>query len=131
MVAQAASPFKITWRVSEESADKMRWLKRGGRDFEAVTPGLLHDMGAAWRAAAIVLLKSKRPADPKAPWQAAADVYRDRVVDRLRLGGGDVRGRMKALSPEYVKRKGFDRIGYLSGKLLKELSKSRVTVKRA
>lgn len=131
MMAQAASPFTITWKVKEESANKMRWLKRGGRDFEKITAPLLREMGKAYRAAAIVLLKSKRPTDPKAPWQAAADVYRDRVVSRLRTGGGDVKADMRKLSPEYVKRKGFSRIGYLTGKLLRDLSNSKVTVKRA
>lgn len=131
MMAQATSPFTITWKVKEDSANKMRWLRRSGRDFEKVTAPLLREMGEAYRAAAIVLLTSKRPADPKAPWQAAADVYRERVVSRLRTGGGDVKGGMRELSPEYVKRKGFSRIGYLTGKLLRDLSNSRVTVKRA
>lgn len=128
MMAQAAVPFQVTWKVPDLAADKLRWLTRSKRDFLKVNRVVLHEMGDAYREAAIALLHSRRKLDPRSPWQAAAETYKDRVVARLRTGGGDVKGEMKPLSPGYIKEKGFSRIGYRSGDLLRDIVRSKVTV---
>lgn len=130
MMAQAAVPFQVTWKVTDLSEDKLRWLKRGGRDFLKVNRVVLHEMGDAYREAAVALLNSRRKLDPRSPWRAAAETYKDRVVARLRTGGGDIKGEMKPLSPGYIKEKGFSRIGYRTGALLRNLTAGKVTVTR-
>lgn len=130
MMAKAAVPFQVTWKVTDLSQEKLTWLKRGGRDFLKPNRVVLHEMGDAYREAAIALLNSRRKLDPTSPWKAAADTYRDRVLARLRTGGGDLKGEMKPLSPKYIREKGFPRIGYLTGALLRDLQKSKVTVTR-
>lgn len=130
MMAQAAVPFQVTWKVPDLAEAKLTWLRRGGRDFLKVNRVVLHEMGDAYREAAIALLNSRRRLDPTSPWKAAADTYRDRILARLRTGGGDIKGEMKPLSPQYIKSKGFSRIGYRTGALLRDITKSKVTVTR-
>ena len=130
MMAKAAVPFRVTWKVTDLSEAKLAWLKKGGRDFLKVNRMVLHEMGDAYREAAVALLNSRRKLDPTSPWRAAADTYRDRVVARLRTGGGDIKGDLKPLDPRYVREKGFSRIGYRTGQLLRDITKSRITVTR-
>jgi hypothetical protein len=130
MMAQAAVPFRVTWKVPDLAESKLTWLRRGGRDFLKVNRVVLHEMGDAYREAAVALLSSRRKLDPTSPWKAAADTYRDRVIARLRTGGGDIKGEMMPLDPRYVREKGFPRIGYRTGALLRDITKSKVTVTR-
>ncbi len=130
MMAQAAVPFQVTWRVPDLAAAKLSWLKKGGRDFLKVNRTVLHEMGDAYREAAVALINSRRKLDPTSPWKAAGDTYRERILARLRTGGGDIKGDLKPLSPAYIREKGFSRIGYRTGQLLRDLTKSKVTVTR-
>jgi len=130
MMAQAAVPFAVRWTVPDLAQQKLTWLARGGRDFLKVNRTMLHEMGDAYREAAVALLNSRRRLDPTSPWRAAAETYKDRVVRRLRTGGDDIKGELKPLSPAYIREKGFSRIGYRTGQLLRDLTKSKVTVTR-
>ncbi len=130
MMAQAAVPFQVRWTVPDLAAAKLSWLKAGGRDFLKVNRLVLHEMGDAYREAAVALINSRRRLDPTSPWKAAADTYRDRVLRRLRNDGDDIKSELKPLSPAYIREKGFARRGYRTGALLRDITKSKVTVTR-
>lgn len=126
LMAQAVVP-QVQVAITPESVNKLRWLERGGRDFQAVTAPLLHAMGAAYREG-LLRLASGRSRDATLPWRQAAEVFRDTVVSRLATGGGDVKSRMTPLRPATIERKGHSRIGVDSRALIKDVTNAGITV---
>lgn len=125
-MAQALVP-QVQVAITPQSVDKLRWLARGGRDFQAVTAPLLREMGAAYREG-LMQLASGRSRDASLPWRNAAEVFRDKVVARLATGGGDVKSRMTPLAAATIARKGHSRIGVDSRTLLKDVTTADIIV---
>lgn len=126
LVAQARVPT-ITLKLPEKEAQKLTWLVKGGRDVEKPNGVMLREMGEAYATALLRVAKGK--AGPTAPWLAAAEAWRDRVATRLATSGGDVKAEMRPLTPEYVRRKGFNRIGVNTGALLRAVSIAKITIR--
>ena len=89
LMAQATTP-EVVVSITNLSADKLRWLRLGGRDFEATTGELLREMGTAYVRGLSDLARG-RTRDARRPWQLAGEVFKDRVASRLATSGGDVR----------------------------------------
>jgi hypothetical protein len=126
LMAQAATP-EVVVTITNLSADKLRWLRLGGRDFEVATGELLREMGTAYVKGLNDLARG-RTRDARRPWQLAGEVFKDRVASRLATSGGDVRSRMTPLAPSTIARKGHARIGVDSGKLLTDVATAAVVV---
>lgn len=127
LMARAATPV-VEVDITTESAEKLRWLRLGGRDFERPTGDVLRAMGKAY-AAELAKMARGRVKDARKPWLAAAEVYRDAVASRLATSGGDLRSHMAALAPETIARKGHARIGVDTGALLKDVATADITVR--
>lgn len=104
--------------ISKDSLDKLRWMAgaKERRDFRVVNDKLLGEMGKAFAAALMQVMKGK--ANITWPWLAAGEAYKARVAARLANSGDDVT--MKALKPETIKRKGSSQIGRDTGALYRD-----------
>lgn len=126
MVAGLEAPKRIEIELPEFEQKKLQWLRAEHRNFFVVTADLRQQMVQAFARALLAATNRGRagrtvlpPANRAAPWLAAAEVFWTRVCDRLSNGGGEIRGQMKKLKPDTIKRKGFDRIGFDTGELLR------------
>lgn len=109
---------------SGEALAKLRWLKRSGRDFRVVNDTLLREMNAAFTHGLMRVLRRRAPVSE--PWRLAGEAYKSRLSARLANGGADIASTLRPLKPATVARKGFDKIGYDSGDLLRDVAASTV-----
>jgi hypothetical protein len=113
--------------LPHDAVEKLRWLAAGGREFREVNRTLKGDMQVAFTSALKDVMKGK--ARVTEPWRAAIEAYRDRLATRIALGGGDIKGHLKRLKPETIRRKGHSKIGVDSGKLLSDVTDAKVKVR--
>lgn len=127
-VLGSVQPHSMSLTLDPFSIDKLGWLKRDRRNFMTVSAIVAQDMTDAF-ALGLDRLASGRSKDQLLPWKLAGAAYQDDVAERLATGGGDMKGRMKKLSVPYIKRKGFSKIGVLTGALLRDVVAARVVVR--
>ncbi|MBL0219651.1 MAG: hypothetical protein IPQ07_38025 [Myxococcales bacterium] len=120
-------PRQVSITLPEESVDKLEWLKESGRNFTTVNALLAKSMAEAFARGLDHIQAGGK--DLKEPWRLAAEEWIDRVATRLSTGGGDLKGRMRALKPDTIKRKGFSKIGVDSGALLRSMVAAQVVIK--
>ena len=120
-------PRKVSIVLPEESVDKLGWLEAGGRNFLVVNTLLAREEAEAFAKGLDRLERGAK--DETLPWLLAAQAFIDRVATRLSTSGGDLKGRMRRLKPETVKRKGFDKIGVDTGALLRSIVAARVVIR--
>lgn len=118
-------------QVSDLSAKKLGWLADDDRDFLSPAGRMAQEMLAAARAGMrVALAKPNRTEDDMLePWRRMLAAARDRIAKRLRGGGNEIRGQMRPLAPETVKRKGNSIIGYDSGALYRDLVAAPLVVR--
>lgn len=114
--------------LTKEALDKLRWMAaaKEHRDFREVNPLLLREMGQAFTASLLKVMKGKAPIT--APWLAAGEAYKDRVTFRLANSGGDIK--MAPLKPSTIERKGSSQIGRDTGALYREWKAAKVRTTR-
>lgn len=116
----------------EDSAKKLEWLKADNRDFLKVTPQL-QKVVASQFVDSIVNHELDTPAAvEKAVNQTFQDVGEailEHIAFRFQDGKRDVR--MRPLTREYIKRKGHNRVGILSGDLFRDILNAKVTLKKS
>lgn len=117
----------VSITLPEESIDKLGWLEGGGRKFTTVNTLLANAMAEAFAKGLDHLAQGGK--DEKEPWRLAAEEFIDRLATRLSTGGGDLKGRMRGLKPETIKRKGFSKIGVDTGALLRSVVAAKVVIK--
>lgn len=115
--------------LSAESAAKFRALQRHGRDFTTRN----HEMELQVARFLRALFKSVPLATIQQIDDAIAEAVEKMIGLRLRNGGGDVRGELRALTPEYEAWKrerypGSPGIGYASGELSKDFDANAVAI---
>lgn len=113
------------YELDDESAAKLRWLQRDGRDFRAVTPELESKMSSAF-VQGLRLTMHGAPVDR--PWTDACVAYRDHVAWRLLHSGGDVK--VRPVTAETARRKGNALVGYATGDLQRAVATARVRTTR-
>lgn len=119
-------PRQVSITISDESADKLEWLKDGGRNFTTVNALLAREEAEAFARGLDKLERGAK--DETLPWKLAAEAFIDRLATRLSTGGGDLKGRMRPLKADTIKRKGFSKIGVDTGALLRDIVAARVVI---
>lgn len=113
---------------NQESADKLWWLKQDDRDMLSVTKKNASEMIKTF---ATSYSKGKLVEAPdKAMEQAcikAGEVFKSIVLKRFGTGYKDIP--LKALTKEYIKSKGNNKIGYDTGSLYRDIKSSTIKVK--
>lgn len=99
-IAQLASIGSITVDVGQDSADKLEFLRRAGRDFFASTPELRN---VARKAAADAARGRAAGLDARKVQYALVQAIRGHILTRFASNGGDVK--MAPLLRETIKRK--------------------------
>lgn len=126
LMARALRIPKVEIALTESAADKLMWLKNDGRDFTRVNAKMAADMALAFVSGIWGMARGEGGAT--LPWRRAGMAYRERLMQRIFSGGGDVKGSLARLSRATIERKGHSRIGYDSGKLQRDIARSRVLV---
>lgn len=114
--------------LPQESLNKLKWMAgaKEHRDFREVNDKLLGEMGRAFTAALMQVMKGK--ANITRPWLAAGEAYKDRIASRLAKSGDDIK--MKQLKPETIERKGSSQIGRDTGALYRDWKAAVVRLTR-
>lgn len=114
--------------LSKDSLDKLRWMAsaKEHRDFREVNDKLLGEMGKAFAAALMQVMKGR--ADITRPWLAAGEAYKARIASRLAKSGDDIK--MKPLKPATIERKGSSQIGRDTGTLYRDWKAAVVRLTR-
>lgn len=126
-----------TYRVhvepdTPETAHKLAWLKKGGRDFLQETPALQQAVARYLKANVARVLTSGGNLRTAETLQVAGDAIKAHVLLRFAHGGNDVT--LAALSPAYAAYKraaGLDpRIGVATKLLLDAIRASRFVLRK-
>jgi len=114
--------------LSKDSLDKLKWMAgaKEHRDFREVNDKLLGEMGKAFTAALMQVMRGK--ANITRPWLAAGEAYKARVTARLANSGDDIK--MKPLKPSTIERKGSSQIGRDTGALYRDWKAAVVRLTR-
>lgn len=129
LIKSLQGEYTVKLTLSEQdSSDKLEWLKRDSRDFLQVN-------GAMSKAVSAVFVDSLVNSNLEEPETAVQQTLTDvgeavlqHITKRFQGGKRDIR--LKPLSKEYIKKKGHNRIGILSGDLFRDILNATVTVKK-
>lgn len=126
MLSIALDKGTVSIAIPDFEADKLEWLKRDGRDMLQVSPVLLASLLA--KAAPIALKVVLGQAKPRDIFMGLGFEFKLQVANRLMQGGADVKGGMRALSPQWIKKKGHANVGYYTGATFRAIFNAKITV---
>lgn len=126
VLRRASTNVRVYIETTQDAADKLVWLQKGGRDFLQASPAMVKDMALAAAKAAPMAVWRR---DWNSVWVAAAEAYLERLRDRIGANGLDIKSRLKPLKAETIARKGHARVGIDTGDLLKAILRARIIVR--
>lgn len=115
---------------TQESIDKLGWLKDSKRDFTKVTP----ELQEAAKRAVVQSIRDARGDISDVPKlvdkmaKAAGEAVLEHICKRFQGGKRDVK--LRPLAKSTVKRKGHNRVGIDSGDLLRDILSGVVVLRR-
>lgn len=114
--------------ASNDSTDKLDWLKKDNRDFTQVNNALRQVVSNTFVDAIVNANLEQPEIVVTETLEQVGEAVLEHIAKRFQGGKRDIR--LKPLSKEYIKRKGHNRIGILSGDLFRDILNAKVSVSK-